>query len=176
MIFPIYMLGLSIFNWGYRMIEEGISNSIMSQVEFYMGNLESEIRRIRSLQYECMNDENLVYLVNASRIMKDYEKTRAMLLVHNRLSIMKNSSSYIENVSVHIPVVNKTIAAVEGVTELVENWDEVPAELADVNKSGVIYWNNNMFLKVEHYANIERVSEFPEYVMERDSTRVVTHC
>lgn len=98
-IIPVYILGLSIYNWGYGMVKKEISNSMVSQVEFYLNTLESEISRMRSLQYECTNDENLLYLVNASQIMNDYEKTQAMLSVQKRLSVMKNSSIYIRDQS-----------------------------------------------------------------------------
>ena len=165
-IIPVYILGISIYNWGYGMIEKEISNSRVSQVEFYLNSLETEISRMKDLEYECVNDEDLNYLVNASQIMNDYEKTEAMLIVQKRLSVMKNSSIYIQNVCVHMPSIRKTISANDGVSELSQDWDTILNAVVDKSDAGITYWKNNMYLIVKYPNSIQDKTRKPLFILE----------
>ena len=103
LVTSIYILGFGIYQWGREMTTNEILQSLDSRSAFFMKTLEKEIIRIRQLQYECLNDENLFYYVNASFIMTDYERISALLSMKARLSVMQNSSSYIKNASIGSP-------------------------------------------------------------------------
>lgn len=94
-IVPIYVLGINIYNWGIRTVREEISKSMTSQVSFYLNNLETEIQRIKILQYDCLTDDNLNQLASAPQLMDDFAKVQAALRLQQRLFAIKNSSIYI---------------------------------------------------------------------------------
>ena len=115
---PMYILGFGIYSWGYGMTRQEITNSLDSTVSYYIRTLESEIRRIRDLQFECLNDANLFYYVNASQIMSQFQRISALLSLQNRLGVMRNSSQYILDAILYLPRNGKMISAKGGVDEL----------------------------------------------------------
>ncbi len=112
---PIYAIGISIHNWGVRSVRTELNNSMIAQATFYLSGLETEMQRIKLLQYDCVTDDNLNDLTYAAPIMDDYSKVQAMLRLQQRLHSIKNSSRYIKDVSVSITGLNKTISAMDGV-------------------------------------------------------------
>lgn len=164
-IIPLYIIGFGIYSWGYSMTKEEITNSLNASVDFYMGTLESEISRIRSLQYECLNDENLFYFINASGIMTDYEKVSALLSLQARLSVMKNSSSYIKNVTVYIPGIGKTISAEGGVVDLTDGWKNTLAAKADNSEAGIIYASGSLYLLAAYPSTMVSADQTPLYIL-----------
>ncbi len=115
---PIYILAFYIYNWGLFTVKSEISKSTIAQVSFYLEGLEKEIERMKILQYDCLNDENLNKLAIRSKIMSIYETTESMRLLQQRLVTIKNSSIYIKNISVHIPPINKTISSNTGLDDI----------------------------------------------------------
>lgn len=117
-IIPIYMMGIYIYYWGLRTVKDEISKSTTAQVSFYIQGLEKEIERIKILQYDCLNDENLNKLAIRWQVMDTYERIECMRRLQQRLAMIKNSSIYINDVSVHILPINKTISSNTGVDAL----------------------------------------------------------
>lgn len=115
---PIYILAFYIYNWGLYTVKSEISKSTIAQVSFYLEGLEKEIERMKILQYDCLNDENLNKLAIRSKIMSIYDTTESMRLLQQRLVTIKNSSIYIKNISVHIPPINKTISSNSGLDDI----------------------------------------------------------
>ncbi len=115
---PIYGLGFYIYNWGLYTVKGEISKSSVSQVSFYLQGLEKEIERMKALQYDFLNDENLNKLAIRSKIMSIYEKTESIRLLQQRLVTIKNSSVYIKNVSAHILPIKRTISSNNGLNDI----------------------------------------------------------
>lgn len=112
------MLGIYLYNWGLRTIKGEISKSTIAQVSFYLQGLEKEIERIKILQYDCLNDENLNKLAIRWEILSGYERKESMRMLGERLFTIKNSSIYIKNVSVHILPIERTISTNHGVDDI----------------------------------------------------------
>lgn len=108
---PIYVLSILIYNWGIKTIRQEISNSMIDQVSNYLSDLEKEIQRIQTLQHDCFSDDNLNRLAAIPEYLNDIEKIQNILRLQQRLSAIKNSSGYIEDVYVFIPAINKKITA-----------------------------------------------------------------
>ncbi len=115
---PIYGLAFYIYNWGLYTVKSEISKSSVAQVSFYLQGLEKEIERMKILQYDCLNDENLNKLAIRSQIMSIYEKTESIRLLQQRLVTIKNSSVYIKNVSVHILPIKRTVSSNNGLDDI----------------------------------------------------------
>lgn len=164
-ITPVYILGLSIYNWGLRMVEDEISLSMASQVGYFLNTLELEVKRLKALQYECLNDENLLLLANASQILGHFEKTRALLRLQHRLGVMKNSSIYIKDACAYIPSIQRTVSATSGVTENIEEIIEVSNVAPDESDSQIIYWKNRLFLCIRYPSSTVFLQRQPSFIL-----------
>lgn len=125
-LIPIYGLAIYIYNWGLYTVKIEISKSTVAQVSFYLEGLEKEIERMKTLQYDCLNDENLNKLAIRSKIMSIYESTESMRLLRQRLVTIRNSSVYIKNVSIHILPISRTISSNTGLDDInIEKFREI---------------------------------------------------
>ena len=149
-IIPLFLLGISIYLWGYDMVKQEINQSSISQINLYKQSIEEEISRIQKLKYEFINDEDLLYLTNAFEIMDNFERSQYMLRVENRLELMKNSSKFMDSVVVHIPELGKTISSTSGVENLWENWKETITNMDQADSSGITYKNNSLIMNISH--------------------------
>jgi len=116
-LMPIYILSIAIYYWGIGTLRGNISNSMISQVSFYLQGLEKNVQRVQSLQYDLLNDDNLNRLATIPESLNDIEKVQNILQLQQRLIAMKNSSLYVKEVFVHIPAMDKSISSSE-VSEL----------------------------------------------------------
>ncbi|MCD9022543.1 sensor histidine kinase [Cohnella silvisoli] len=139
-IIPLYLLGMSLYNWGLNAIQREIQNTLNSQVTFYLNDFESDIRRTQDLLYDTLNDEDLNQLAILPDSMDNYQMSKAILRVQNRLDALKNSSSLIDDVKAYIPALDRIVSANEALlplngtaykttTERVLNYDEANRQL-----------------------------------------------
>lgn len=164
-LLPVYILGFSLFLWGYEKLTAQIEAAQLSQVQFYADSLDSEIQRIRNLQYECVHDEDLLYLVNAYPILDSFEKSQYMLRVQQRLQIMKNSSTSIDAIVVHLPAINKSISNA-AVFALDPQWESVAALNASASNGIVFFSDENLIKMLIQYPVLPRDGRIPRVLME----------
>jgi len=151
---PIYFFGLFIYNWGIHAVREEISNSMESQVSSYLSNLDAEIKRIQSSQYDCLGDENLYTLAAISGSMNEYERSRAVLRLQQRLVAIKNSSIYIKNVTAYIPTIGISVSAFLAQEEITDEFHQVIAA-ASANLDSIInYWDGRLFMTEKYPGSI----------------------
>jgi two-component system sensor histidine kinase YesM len=115
---PLYILGMMLYLLSTSLLQSEISKNMSSQMDFYLDYMDDEIMRIRTMQIEFMNDEDLNYLANANSIMWDFEKTLTEQRVERRLLLFKYNSDYIQKAEVHIPSMGNTISSEEGLIDL----------------------------------------------------------
>ena len=115
---PVYYGGTRLYTWGMQSIEKEISNSMVSQLDYYMDSLESDIRNINELKLDLLYDEDINKLASISASLNDIERTHAVKRLQRRLYTIKSSSDYIKNVSVHIPSIDRTIYAMGSISNV----------------------------------------------------------
>jgi two-component system sensor histidine kinase YesM len=118
MMIPLYLLGTLLYLFSTSRLRAEISTNISSQMDFYLVFLENEVDRIRMMQIELMNDDDLIYLANAHSVMSNYEKTMAKQRVERRILLFKYSSEYLKRVDVDILEMGITISSEEGLIDL----------------------------------------------------------
>jgi len=143
---PVYILGLSLYKWGLNIVENEISLSTTTQVNYFLNTFESEVKRIKDLLYKCLFDEDLIFLANASQSMSDFEKTQSLMRLQRRLDIMKNSSLYIDDVFAYIPSIQKVISTINGISNNIDEVIEISNIKPDNSDSQLIYFNDELFL------------------------------
>lgn len=164
-LMPVYILGFSLFLWGYEKLTAQIEAAQLSQAQFYADSLDSEIQRIRNLQYECVHDEDLLYLVNAFPILNSFEKSQYMLRVQQRLQIMKNSSTSIDSVVLHLPAIDKSISN-SAVLTLNPQWESVATLNASASNGIVFFSDENLIKMLIQYPVLPRDGRIPRVLME----------
>lgn len=118
LIAPIIVIGILMFVWEKQTIKNEIENNAIANLSFLRRTMESEVDNIKELQYNLSNDLTLLRLINQYSYVPLYDYYPMVLNVQDRLIIMKNSNSYIADVKVFIPVMNKVISAVNGYVEM----------------------------------------------------------
>lgn len=148
-LIPIYGLGIFIYNSGLVILRRELSNSMISQVSYYLDNLENEIQRIQMLQYELLNDTDINRMATISQALTNIESRDSLLRIRNRLFAVKNSSRYIKSSTVLIPDAGKEItnASVSGLSS--EKFDKMKAISRNADTT-IIHADNSMYLMVPY--------------------------
>ena len=146
---PIYGLGIFIYNSGLQILRKELSNSMISQVSYYLDNLENEIQRIQLLQYELLNDTDVNRMATISRILTNIESRDSLLRIRNRLFAVKNSSEYIKSSTVMIPDAGKEITDKDVSAFNSEKFDKMKIIAKDADAS-IIHADNSMYLVVPY--------------------------
>ncbi len=147
-VIPICLLGINFFNLGMSAVKKEISNSIQSQINFYFENFEKEMDRIKLLQSDLINDVNLNKIANLPETMNLYDRTSAILSLHQRLLAIKNSSTYIKDVIVLLPTSEDEIkiTASNGLSKITSNDRELLHNIPDKRHNYFSFWDNRLFL------------------------------
>lgn len=109
-LFPLLVLGYSVYNWGLQAVKDDITTSSQAQVDFYRDNLDRELQRIRLLQFDLFNDTSLNALEVANTNLSDYERDMNLKRVQERIVAIKSSSRYVSEVKVLLPVLHKNVS------------------------------------------------------------------
>lgn len=143
---PIVTVGVSIYQWSIRTASDDISKTAVSQISFYLNDLENEIERMKLLQFGFIEDADLNKLAITWETMDDIERMESISLVLNRAFTLQNSSHYIRDVSVHIRPIHKTLSSLSGASGL--KTDRYEALRAAIEEYGTkpIVWNGNIYL------------------------------
>lgn len=143
---PIMAFGAYLYHWIVQTAREDISKTAVSQLSFYMTDLENEIERMKLLEYSLLDDDDLNKLALTWERMDTIDRTNSMNSLIKRLFTVQNSSMYIEDVSVHIATIGRTMSANEGVRDLqVQRFHEIRSVFGG-SDSDIIEWNNGLFL------------------------------
>lgn len=143
---PLYMLGFGMYRWGQAMAREEIIASTRAAVHFFIKTLETEISRIRVMQFETLNDSDIYYYVNASGILSTFERFQAQLSLQRRLDVMQHSSRYMLDAVLYLPRNGKMISAKGGVDGATESWKAVLAANVEDTPSGIIYAGERLYM------------------------------
>ena len=161
---PIYAMGYGLFRWGYAISERRISEGLTTELDYHVRMLEGELLRIQTLEFECLNDEDLFYNVNASPFMTPFDRTRALLTMQHRLSVMQQASSYIRDVQVYLTAADRMVSASDGVMPMTDEWKEILASPA-VSDVQLRYVGNRVYMCASYPLNIISEKAEPLYTM-----------
>jgi two-component system sensor histidine kinase YesM len=110
-LIPLYALAIFIYNNSLTILRREISESMASQVGYYLEELEKEVYRIKRLQAELINDKNINQMAVMPHTMSNIEQWQSLLQIQDRLFAIQNSSRYIDTVSVILPAADKDVSA-----------------------------------------------------------------
>lgn len=143
---PILLFGVYLYNWIVQTASEDISKTAVSQLTFYVTDLEKEVERMKLLQYGVIEDEDLNELTLTWDTMDVFKRTEKINSLRKRLYAIQNSSPYIKNVSAHIYPLSKTISSANGPSELdTERYNGFRSALSSRHNQ-IIEWKSGLFL------------------------------
>lgn len=163
-ITPLCGIGVSIYNWGAHSIKEEIHKSMIAQVNFYLDGLETEIQRMKLLQYDIVANEDLNGLTYTSSL-NNFEKSRALLRVQRHLNTVKNSSRYIDDVTVSIIGRHTAISASDGIIEMTADPTSF-LQAAHLSPDSQMVYRNGVFHLFVAYPIFNRDPQKIAYVIE----------
>lgn len=163
-ILPIYILSAVIYNWAITTLRDEISGSVKEQVSFYVDSMESEMRRIRVQQYNCIGDINLQKLSAIPHALDNIERMQNIRNLQVRINAIKNSSDYISNVFVMIPELDRTVNTSNISVFDKDMFDKMNYNLVEL-KERFIEIDDKLFLTVAYpYQGLIRKKE-PSYII-----------
>ncbi|CAM4224718.1 two-component system sensor histidine kinase YesM [Paenibacillus endophyticus] len=141
---PMWSLGVYIYNWIVQTAREDISKTAVSQIDYYLSDMEKEIERMKLLQYSLLDDEDLNELALTWETMDTIARMEHINSLLKRIYTIQNSSIYIQDVSVHIAPIGKTLSG-DGAREFDE---ERYLGIRSVfgSDSQIIEWKGDLFL------------------------------
>ncbi|NLY42953.1 MAG: histidine kinase [Clostridiaceae bacterium] len=166
---PMYILAIYIYKWGSNTVKDQILNSIIAQTSYYIERLEKEVERIKILQYDCLNDENLNKLAIRWEIMDQYDINESMRQLQQRLFSIKSSSIYIKNVSVHIFPLDKTISSNTGVDPI--SYEGFKDMRVPVNMKGAQIIDNEGTLFLSTFQENSYINSNPLFIIDIELNR-----
>ncbi|MEK5466324.1 histidine kinase [Paenibacillus sp. FSL P2-0136] len=179
-ILPILLLGLYLYNWSYRNASQDLSRATLSQLTYYLEDLNREVEWMEIQQYDLAQDTELNKIAVTWNYMDDVQKRESLNYITQRLTSLKNSSAYIGDVFVHIRTINKTLSAMNGI----DDFDSSKFNFfrsVDLRKEGrLINWNN--FLELSVTQSSGRRNEPPLFIVQieldneklKDSLRAIS--
>ncbi|HZK27083.1 MAG TPA: histidine kinase [Thermoclostridium sp.] len=144
-LLPIYLLSFLIYNNGLTILRKEISDSMISQVSFYLDGIEDEIDRIQLLQYELINDRDINRMSTMSKALTNIQQVEGLLRIQNRLVALKNSSEYIESSKVMIPDAGREVVN-NDVNEFSEDKFNIMKTASEQSDTTIIHMDNSMYL------------------------------
>lgn len=170
-VIPMYVLGIAIYDWSINTVRKEIIKSTVSQTTFYLKDLETEIQRIKVLQYDSLNDSNLNHLASIPGSLNDIQKMEYILALQKRLQAIEGSSEYIEDVTAYVPAIDKKIAAIDGVRYIEGNELDEIQHITVSSREEIIYYGDEMLLNAAYPMLGVKSKRNPIYVIKIDISK-----
>jgi len=116
-ILPIILLGIYLYQWSYANTSEEISRQTETQLSMYLENIRREIMWMETQQYNLLQDNELQNVALTWELMDNIERKESVNYLVDRLVSIKTTSTYATDVSIHIRSIDKSISALDGVTD-----------------------------------------------------------
>jgi two-component system sensor histidine kinase YesM len=161
-VVPFFILGLFLNESAASNVKAEIVKSMQTKGSFYMYALTSELERVRNLQKQFVNDDDLLKLSVIGSDMKDYDRTASHIRLQQRLLLVKNSSKYIEQAVVYLPLTQTTVSTEPYELDLyAEQYEHL---LAAANKATpLVSWNDGLYMLLR-YPDAQ-LSKVPTFLM-----------
>lgn len=145
-IFPIVLLGFYLYNWSYNNASEDISRATVTQLNYYLEDLNREIEWMELQQFDLLEDGELNKLAVTWEMMSSVEQRASLTYLLHRLTSFKNSSPYIQDIKIHIRTSGKTISAVNSVVDLDPSYFDVLHTSINRNRERLTFLGSSLQL------------------------------
>lgn len=128
-----------------KVAKQSINDKMNSQADFFVDSIDQQVMNIKNMMYDLFSARKLVFLVNPSSTLTDYERRDAVLTEQERLFSLKNSSLLVKSATLYLPKANLKISS-----DVVETLNEddisfIESHYASVNRI-MNYEDNKLFM------------------------------
>jgi two-component system sensor histidine kinase YesM len=163
-ILPIILLGVYLYNWSYKNANEEISRNTLAQLSSYLEDLNREVEWLEIQQFDMLQDAELNKIAVTWKFMDSAEKKDHMDYLVHRLTSIKNSSAYINDIYVHIRSIDKTISAGDGVHDFELNRYNHIRSISERSASRLVEQNDSLHLSASKFGG--RKGEEPLFLVQ----------
>ncbi|MCI3922863.1 histidine kinase [Paenibacillus sp. TRM 82003] len=148
-ILPIILLGVYLYNWSYSSASQDIARNLKSQIATYLENVNREIEWLEIQQFDLLQDNEVNKIAVTWGLMDNVERKNGMDYVTQRLLSIKNSSIYIQDISVHLRSINKTVSASRAVQAFDAESYRSLQSMDEKRQSRLTVWRGGLHLIAE---------------------------
>ncbi|MFP4443880.1 MAG: hypothetical protein ACLFST_12235, partial [Spirochaetia bacterium] len=110
-LIPMIFIGIRIYEGGVKAVKDELKAATFSRVGFFVSTLEDDITRIQLLQLNLLDNIFLQRLTTMDFSKPNYDRDMNIVRVQSSLDAIKNSSRYIDEVSVILPDKDRKISS-----------------------------------------------------------------
>ena len=114
-IIPIIVLSMYLYSWSYNNASEEVSRAAETHLRSYLEDMQREVDWIELQLFDILEDSEVHRAAVTWALMNDIEKKDGLNYILHRLTSVKSSSIYIEDVYIHMRTVGKTVSALSGI-------------------------------------------------------------
>lgn len=110
LVLPLYVLNIFFIQSLKAGIRHQFMSSMDSNLRYFVTSLEQEMDRVLTLRNKTLFDQDVLAISTMAEILTAYERAEAILRIKSRLTLIKDSSLFIENIGVFISPINRIIS------------------------------------------------------------------
>lgn len=146
-LLPLNGIALYVSSRGAEHVEKEILTSVQSKMAFYMTTFESEITRTLQSQHSFVSDYDVMNLSTQANFMDQNAKREAILRLQQRLELLVNTSSFLSHVTMHIPLLERSITDKRVLDSISEDYKSL-REYSSRYDAPIVKWNERMFINL----------------------------
>jgi len=158
------MLGFYLYNWSYNNASDDMSRATVTQLNYFLEDLDREIEWMEIQQFDLLEDSVLSKLAFTWSKMSIVERREKLNYLLHRLTTFKNSSVYIKDINVHIYSISKTVSATNSVVDLDEQAYTELINNVSLNHDRLYYSGDALHLIASKYGGGK--GDLPNYVVQ----------
>jgi len=164
-LLPFYGLTMLLNKQGSDSIRSEITRSVSSRDQFYMQNLEQEIKRLSQIFYELLVDNDPM-LIGVSHDFSDPDLLDKVKVLQKRLQMVKASSLFVEKPMIYFPSMDRVITP-NGLTDedKLQNPDEIDKLSRSVDPNRIVQLQDGRFYLSLRYPMSTSLDRPPLFVV-----------
>lgn len=108
-ILPLYAVSWYTVSLGSKAMEQEIRASASAKTRYYMETFKSNMVRILQIIHDYSSDDDIDMLSNLAHQMTQFERFQAINRIRSKLLALKNTSPFIKEARLYVPLLERTI-------------------------------------------------------------------
>ncbi|MFC5404741.1 sensor histidine kinase [Cohnella soli] len=146
---PLYVISIFMINYGSDYVRQQITYSMQERLNAFNSELENNVSRMIAMMKELSTYEELDRLANMDEVLTVYEKNSSIRHVQKELSVIRSTSSFVSNASVHIPALNRTVD-INLYDELRQDEYEALHQVNNIYETPIVSWKSGLYISLAY--------------------------
>ncbi|RAV20425.1 sensor histidine kinase [Paenibacillus contaminans] len=155
-LLPLMAITWLINDKGSDSIRREISQSTLNTARYYLESLDKEADRIVQYLPKYVTDDDLMEIAAAGDELSHFERSQKIWDIQKRLMLMKDSSPFIQEARVYIPLLGRTLLSAKYETEIDRQEFEAMQLKNRTYEEPFIFYDDRLFISMQYPANTQR--------------------